>query len=136
MLEKAELTLIRMENDFTLEKARFIENYNLARPIMTILGDEVRQEILLSLIESGGRGGIRVGDIQKKIHVSRLAVSHHLKVLLDAGIICMRREGTKNYYYIDFNASTVKPVILKCTGFGLCAKLCPVEAIPLDDPIS
>ncbi len=56
----------RIENDFTLEKARFIENYNLARPIMTILGDEVRQEILLSLIESGGMGGIRVGDIQKK----------------------------------------------------------------------
>lgn len=80
MLEKAELTLIRMENDFTLEKARFIENYNLARPIMTILGNKVRQEILLSLIESGGRGGIRVGDIQKKIHVSRLTVSHHLKV--------------------------------------------------------
>ena len=80
MLEKAELTLIRMENDFTLEKARFIENYNLARPIMTIFGNKVRQEILLSLIESGGMGGIRVGDIQKKIHVSRLAVSHHLKV--------------------------------------------------------
>ena len=69
----------QIENDFTLEKARFIENYNLARPIMTILGDEVRQEILLSLIESGGMGGIRVGDIQKKSHVSRLAVFHHLK---------------------------------------------------------
>lgn len=101
-----------MENDFALVKAKFIENYNLARPIMTILGDEVRQEILLTLIEAGGMGGIRVGDIQKKSHVSRSAVSHHLKVLLDAGIICMRREGTKNYYYIDFNDSTVKPVIL------------------------
>ena len=78
-----------MENDFALVKAKFIENYNLARPIMTILGDEVRQEILLTLIEAGGMGGIRVGDIQKKSHVSRSAVSHHLKVLLDAGIICM-----------------------------------------------
>lgn len=101
-----------MENDFSLMKAKFIENYNLARPIMTILGDEVRQEILLTLIEAGGMGGIRVGEIQKKSHLSRSAVSHHLKVLLDAGIICMRREGTKNYYYIDFNDSTVKPVIL------------------------
>lgn len=101
-----------MENDFALVKATFIENYNLARPVMTVLGDEVRQEILLTLIEAGGMGGIRVGDIQKQSHVSRATVSHHLKVLLDAGIISMRREGTKNYYYIDFNDSTVKPVIL------------------------
>lgn len=100
-----------MKNDFASVKAQFIENYQLARPIMTILGDEVRQEILLTLIESGGMGGIRVGDIQKKSHISRSAVSHHLKVLLDAGIISMRREGTKNYYYIDFRDSTVQPVI-------------------------
>ncbi|TQQ85263.1 ArsR family transcriptional regulator [Peptacetobacter hominis] len=101
-----------MEENFILEKKKFIENYNLARPIMTILGDEVRQEILLTLIETGGTGGIRVGEIQKRSHVSRSAVSHHLKILLNAGIINMRREGTKNYYYIDFDDSTVKPVIL------------------------
>lgn len=79
-----------MEPSFAVEKAQFIENYNRARPIMTIRGDEVRQEILLALIEAGGTGGLRVGDIQRKSHVSRSAVSHHLKVLLDAGIICMR----------------------------------------------
>lgn len=116
-----------MENDFALVKAKFIENYNLARPIMTILGDEVRQEILLTLIEAGGMGGIQVGDIQKKSHVSRSAVSHHLKVLLDAGIICMRREGTKNYYYIDFKDSTVKPVILFWQQVEPMLKLCIKE---------
>ena len=56
----------KMDQAFILEKQKFIENYNLARPIMTILGDEVRQEILLALIETGGTGGIRVGEIQKK----------------------------------------------------------------------
>lgn len=101
-----------MDKTFILEKQKFIENYNLARPIMTILGNEVRQEILLALIETGGMGGIRVGEIQKKSHVSRSAVSHHLKVLLNAGIISIRHEGTKNYYYIDFNDTTIKPVIL------------------------
>lgn len=63
------------------------------------------------MIETGGTGGIRVGEIQKKSHVSRSAVSHHLKVLLDAGIISVRREGTKNYYFIDFDHTTIKPVI-------------------------
>ena len=43
-----------MDKDFSLEKKNFIETYNLARSIMTILGDQVRQEILLALIESGG----------------------------------------------------------------------------------
>ena len=62
---------------------------------MTVLGDEVRQEIFLILIQTGGRGGIRVGDIQKMGHISRSAVSHHLKIMLDAGIISRRREGTK-----------------------------------------
>ena len=98
-------------SQFSKEKEEFIKNYNLARPIMSVLGDDVRQGILLTLIESGGQGGIRVGDIQKRGHVSRSAVSHHLKILLDAGIISMRREGTKNYYYIDFDATSIKPVI-------------------------
>lgn len=100
-----------MEKTFEEEKQKFIETFTLARPIMTILGDEVRQEILLTLIENSGCGGVRVGEIQKRSHVSRSAVSHHLKVLIDAGIICMRREGTKNYYFIDFQQTTVLPVV-------------------------
>lgn len=100
-----------MDEKFESQKAEFIKIYNMARPIMTILGDEVRQEILLALMEAGGQGGIRVGDIQKRSHVSRSAVSHHLKVLLEAGIICVRHEGTKNYYYIDSQDTTIKPVI-------------------------
>lgn len=78
-----------MGNTFEEQKQQFIQNYNQARPIMAILGDEVRQEILLVLIETGGNGGIRVGDIQKRSHILRSAVSHHLKVLLNAGIIAV-----------------------------------------------
>ena len=97
-----------MNQEFEQLRKRFLENYKKACPIMTVLGDEVRQEIFLILIQTGGRGGIRVGDIQKMGHISRSAVSHHLK---EAGMINMRREGTKNYYYIDFKSTTVKPVI-------------------------
>lgn len=45
--------------------------------------------------------GVRVGEITEKTNLSRPAVSHHLQILKDAGLIKMRREGTKNYYYFD-----------------------------------
>ena len=80
-----------MNQEFEQLRKRFLENYKKACPIMTVLGDEVRQEIFLILIQTGGRGGIRVGDIQKMGHISRSAVSHHLKIMLDAGIISRRR---------------------------------------------
>ena len=39
--------------------------------------------------------------ITRKTNLSRPAVSHHLGILKDAGLIDVRREGTKNYYYFD-----------------------------------
>ncbi len=99
------------QKEFESLKHNFMLYYQKARPIMTIMGDEIRQQIVLTLIETGGTGGIRIGEIQKLSNVSRSAVSHHLKVLLDAGIITMRREGTKNYYYMDSNSSSIKVMI-------------------------
>ncbi len=68
------------------------------------IGDETRQHIIIALLESDC-SGIRVGEITKKTHLSRPAVSHHLKILKEAGIIGMRREETKNYYYINANGT-------------------------------
>ena len=62
----------------------------------------------MTLLESDCNG-IRVGEITEKTHLSRPAVSHHLKILKEAGMINMRREGTKidyyyyYYYYMDAN---------------------------------
>ena len=71
------------------------------------MGDETRQLILIALLESDFNG-IRVGEITKKTHLSRPAVSHHLKILKEAEIVNVRREGTKNYYYLDSKKSQWK----------------------------
>lgn len=68
--------------------------------ILNAISNEHRQNILLVLLENCADGGIRVEDIAKKINLSRPAVSHHLKVLLENGIVSVESVGTKNYYHI------------------------------------
>ena len=69
--------------------------------ILTALGDETRQHLILEMMRFGNCSGARVCEITEKTNLSRPAVSHHLQILKDAGIVKMRKEGTKNYYYFD-----------------------------------
>lgn len=80
------------------------KQFQQCQKTLIAIGDPTRQQIVLALL-SGGCGGVRVGEVTAKSHLSRPAVSHHLGVLKDAGLINMRREGTKNYYYFDANQS-------------------------------
>jgi len=80
---------------------RLQKEFSEYKEIFTAIGDETRQGIILALIDAECDPGIRVGEITEKTHLSRPAVSHHLKILKDAGIIFMRKRGTKNYYYLD-----------------------------------
>lgn len=76
------------------------EDFSACREMLTALGDENRQHLLLIMLE-GPCFGSRVIDIAKRTHLSRPAVSHHIKILKDAGIIRSRKEGTMIYYYLD-----------------------------------
>ena len=77
------------------------EEIRSTQKILTALGDEMRQHLILVMMQSGDCSGLRVNDIAAKTRLSRPAVSHHLQILKDAGIVKMRREATKNYYYFD-----------------------------------
>ena len=59
----------------------------------------------------GECGGARVGAITERTHLSRPAVSHHLQILKEAGLLKMRREGTKNYYYFDADAEAMEQLL-------------------------
>lgn len=83
---------------------RLARQFQQCQKTLIAIGDPTRQQIVLALL-AGGCGGVRVGEVTAKSHLSRPAVSHHLGVLKDAGLINMRREGTKNYYYFDANQS-------------------------------
>ena len=76
------------------------EDLKKSKNILNALCDENRQNILLVLLENCSTGGIRVDDIAKRVNLSRPAVSHHLKILLDNNIVSIEHIGTKNYYHI------------------------------------
>lgn len=78
---------------------------------MTAMGDPVRQHLILVMMQSGSCSGLRVGEIARGTNLSRPAVSHHLKILREAGIVKMRREGTRNYYYFDADPEAVRDMI-------------------------
>lgn len=80
---------------------RIKEDFINCREVLLAIGDETRQSILLVLMGTECKTGLRVGEITEQTHLSRPAVSHHLRILRDAAIILMRKEGTKNYYFID-----------------------------------
>lgn len=84
-----------------IDRINRIENgFNEMRQVFIALGDETRQAIIIAILD-GDPTGMRVGEIAKFTYLSRPAVSHHLQFLKDAGIIKMRKEGTKNFYYIN-----------------------------------
>lgn len=55
--------------------------------------------------------GVRVGEITEKTHLSRPAVSHHLQILKEAGILKVRKEGTMNFYYFDPDMASFEKLI-------------------------
>ena len=87
-----------MECEERLKKV--VDGFQKCRNAFTAIGDETRQLILLVLLESD-LSGVRVGEIAGKTHLTRPSVSHHLQILKESGIVAMRKEGTKNYYYLS-----------------------------------
>jgi DNA-binding transcriptional ArsR family regulator len=64
---------------------------------LTALGDPTRQAIV-ELLAGGPRA---VGELAERLPVSRPAVSQHLKVLKEAGLVSDRAVGTRRLYQLD-----------------------------------
>jgi len=62
-----------------------------------VLGDATRLSILRLLVS---RGELSVGQIVDDLGMSQANVSKHLRLLLDAGVLARRRDGTSAYYSV------------------------------------
>jgi DNA-binding transcriptional ArsR family regulator len=64
---------------------------------LEVLADPTRQ----TLIERLSTGPLPVGKLAAGLPVSRPAVSKHLRLMKDAGVVRMTEEGTRNLYELD-----------------------------------
>jgi DNA-binding transcriptional ArsR family regulator len=67
---------------------------------LEILADPTRRTI----VERLRNGPAPVVDIASGLPVSRPAVSKHLKLMLDAGLVTVKEDGTRRLYALDLNA--------------------------------
>jgi DNA-binding transcriptional ArsR family regulator len=67
---------------------------------LVALGDPIRQQIVLLL----SRERLNVNQLTGRVHLSRPAVSHQIKVLADAGLLVQERLGREHVYRVDARA--------------------------------
>ncbi|AIQ62590.1 ArsR family transcriptional regulator [Paenibacillus stellifer] len=79
-----------------------LEIFRESLPVLQVLSDPNRQDILLLLSENGK---MTVNEITEQLPLSRPAVSHHLKLLKNAGVVGVEQLGTLRYYFLSMQDS-------------------------------
>ena len=69
--------------------------------VFEALGEPARRRILEFLAAGEQSAGTVVAALQRAMPISQPAVSQHLKVLREAGLVTVRTEGPRRFYAID-----------------------------------
>ena len=89
------------------------EQFHSCMPLFIALGDEMRLTIIEVLTREAlgsprtagpinfEQHALNVNEITQRTSLSRPAISHHLKILKEAGLVYVRQDGTANYYYLS-----------------------------------
>ncbi len=74
----------------------FEESAGRAASLLRLLANEKRLMILCQIVD----GELNVGEIQSRVGLSQSALSQHLALLRDDGVVATRREGRSIHYRI------------------------------------
>ena len=94
-----------------------------------LLGDPTRRAIFELL----ARRPCTVGELAQALPITRSAVSQHLRVLKDGGLVVSRAEGTRRIYRLNPDGVTALRAYLDrvwaeaLTAFGKAAQAAPVD---------
>lgn len=99
--------------------ASFEANAGRAAALLRLLGNERRLMILCQLAD----GELPVGQIQPRVGLSQSALSQHLALLREEGLVATRRDGQSIHYRI------VDPAALAVIA-TLADLFCPKDETP------
>ena len=89
---------------------------------LVALGDPMRQAIVVALAAER----LNVGELTQRFSLSRPAISHHLRVLADAGLLRRERNGRERVYRVaadrcrQLTAELQRFVDGCCSGTACC----------------
>ena len=88
-------------------------------PTITGLSDENRHKIMKLLFEGGD---MNVNQLTEQLHLSRPAVSHHLKIMLQANTVTVEQIGKERCYRIAMRPELEKLKALVASMENECLK--------------
>lgn len=95
-----------------------------------LLSDPIRLQILDVLAERGGE--VCVCDLEAALPVKQPTISHHLRLLRQAGVVSVVRRGLWAYYMLDIAVIELRRARLEAFLQSLFARPLPVS--PSEDP--
>ena len=79
--------------------------------------DETRL-MVLSLLQSGEKCAC---ELLEEVHVNQSTLSHHMKILIESGIVTARKEGKWTHYSISVSGSEhAENLLRKRTAVAVC----------------
>ena len=90
---------------------------------LSALGHEARLQIFRVLVKAG-HSGLTVSQIAEHLGLPASTQAHHLKMLVDAGLVAQTRQGREVINTVDFDRMNTVIGFLSdecCTGFGASA---------------
>ncbi|WLR43115.1 metalloregulator ArsR/SmtB family transcription factor [Bacillus carboniphilus] len=94
-----------------------IDVFRSCIPLLQTLSDPARQDIIVLLVR---HHTLTVNEITNHSTLSRPAISHHLKILRDNGLVTIEQKGTQRFYSLQLTDAIERMKRLITTVEGAC----------------
>lgn len=91
---------------------------------LAALGHDTRLQIFRLLVQAGDEG-LNVGEVGQHLDMAASTLAHHLKALVDAGLVIQERQGRQIVNRVDYDAMRAIVSFLTaecCVGIKLTAR--------------